>query len=174
MERQIARGRSAGGSVLLNVILRAAILALALAATTSARDPRGVYSAPANDGQPLCALNIHVTGFRDNVGAAGGLVFASPVGWPENIAKTIVHGGVPIDGRRAELTFQVPPGSYSAVVIHDENSNMKLDRNIFGIPKEGFGFSNNPHVVFSAPSFQSAEVPVACPETELEIRLIYK
>lgn len=155
------------------MILRAAILGLALAASTSARDPRGVYSAPA-PGEPLCALHLHITGFRNNVGTAGGLVFATPAGWPGNVAKTIVHGGVPIDDRQAELTFQVPPGRYAAVVIHDENSNMKLDRNLFGVPKEGFGFSNNRGVVFSAPSFQSAEAAVACPATNLEIKLIYK
>jgi uncharacterized protein (DUF2141 family) len=156
------------------VILRCvALLGLSLLATTSSRDPRGVYAAPAH-GQPLCTLDLHITGFRDNTGAAGGLVFTSPAGWPENIADTIVHGGVPIDGRQAQLTFRVPPGRYAAVVIHDENSNMKLDRNFFGIPKEGFGFSNNPRVAFSTPSFQSAEVPVACPETHLEIKLNYK
>jgi uncharacterized protein (DUF2141 family) len=151
----------------------AALLFFAALPFAGPRDPSGVYTAPVHGG-PLCTLNLHITGFRDNVGAAGGLVFASSAGWPENIAKTIVHGGVPIDRRQAELTFQVPPGHYSAVVIHDENSNMKLDRNVFGIPKEGFGFSTNPRVVFSAPSFRSAEVPVACPATNLEIKLIYK
>lgn len=154
------------------MILRCVAL-LGLLATTPSRDPRGVYTAPAH-GQPLCALKLHITGFRDNTGTAGGLVFAAPAGWPENVADTIVHGGVPIDDHQAQLTFQVPPGRYAAVVIHDENSNMKLDRNFFGVPKEGFGFSNNPRVAFSAPSFQNAEVRVACPATHLEIRLNYK
>jgi uncharacterized protein (DUF2141 family) len=51
---------------------------------------------------------------------------------------------------------------------------MKLDRNFFGVPKEGFGFSNNPRVVVSAPSFQAASVAVRCPSTQVDIRLIYK
>jgi uncharacterized protein (DUF2141 family) len=68
----------------------------------------------------------------------------------------------------------VPPGRYGVVVIHDENSNMKLDRNFFGIPKEGFGFANNPRVVLSAPSFQAGSVAVKFPTTEIAIRLIYK
>ena len=156
------------------MILRCvALLGLSLLATTPSRDPSGVYTAP-DHGRPLCTLNLHITGFRDNTGTAGGLVFGSPAGWPENIANTIVHGGVPIDDRQAQLSFEVPPGRYSAVVIHDENSNMKLDRNLFGIPREGFGFSNNPRVFFSAPSFQSAEALVACPQTDLNIKLIYK
>jgi uncharacterized protein (DUF2141 family) len=85
-----------------------------------------------------------------------------------------VQGGFPVANRQATEIFQVAPGRYGVVVIHDENSNMKLDRNFFGIPKEGFGFSHNPGVFWSAPSFQSAVVPVACPATQIEIRLIYK
>jgi uncharacterized protein (DUF2141 family) len=156
------------------VIFRtAALLLLSALPFVPSRDFHGVYSAPAH-GHPLCTLKLHVAGFRDNTGTAGGLVFASSAGWPENITDTVVHGGVAIENHQAQLTFQVPPGRYAAVVIHDENSNMKLDRNFLGIPKEGFGFSNNPRVAFSAPPFQSAVVPVACPETELQIRLIYK
>jgi uncharacterized protein (DUF2141 family) len=37
----------------------------------------------------------------------------------------------------------VPPGTYGLLVIHDENGNGKLDM-MLGIPREGFGFSNNP------------------------------
>ncbi len=137
------------------------------------RDPRGHYAAPVS-GKPLCTLQVHVSGFRDDRGAAGGLVFASATGWPEDKTKAVVQGGFPIANRQATEQFQVPPGRYAVVVIHDENSNMKLDRNFLGIPKEGFGFANNPRVMLSAPSFQAASVPVACPSTEIGIRLIYK
>jgi uncharacterized protein (DUF2141 family) len=68
----------------------------------------------------------------------------------------------------------VPPGDYGVVVIHDENMNQKLDRNLFGIPKEGFGFANNPKVRLSAPAFQAAKLHVACPVTNTTIHLIYK
>lgn len=157
-----------------HVISRAALLLFLFALSSApARDPNAVYSAPSN-GRPLCSLTLHITGFRDDTGTAGALVFASPRGWPEKIGDTIVHGGVPIQDHKAQLTFHVPAGRYAAVAIHDENSNMKLDRNFLGIPKEGFGFSNNPHVSFSAPAFQSAEMPVTCPATQLQIRLIYK
>ena len=85
-----------------------------------------------------------------------------------------MQGGFPISAHSAQETFQVPPGRYGIVVIHDENDNMKLDRDFVGIPKEGFGFANNPQVIISAPSFQASSVPVHCPATQTEIRLIYK
>jgi uncharacterized protein (DUF2141 family) len=146
---------------------------LSAAQVSPQRDPRGHYAAPVA-GQPLCMLEIHVTGFRNNNGTAGGVVFSSPDGWPSERSKAVVQGGFPIANQQAAETFQVAPGQYGVVVIHDENSNMKLDRNFFGIPKEGFGFSNNPRVFLSAPSFQAAAVPVTCPATQIEIRLIYK
>ena len=68
----------------------------------------------------------------------------------------------------------VPPGEYGVVTIHDENKNRKLDRNFIGIPKEGFGFANNPHVGLSAPAFAMAMVHVSCPVTETNIHIIYK
>lgn len=131
------------------------------------------YAAPVA-GKPLCTLRIEVTGFRNDEGKAGGVVFAAPAGWPEDTTKSVVHGGFPIVNRQATELFQVPPGRYGVAVIHDENSNQKLDRNFLGIPKEGFGFANNPRVLLSAPSFQAAAVTVACPVTQIAIRLIYK
>jgi uncharacterized protein (DUF2141 family) len=154
-------------------LLLGLLLILSLAKAEPQRDPRGSYSAVI-PGQPLCTLQIHIVGFRNNNGTAGGVVFNSPAGWPEDRTKAVVQGGFPIANGQAIETFQVPPGRYGAVVIHDENSNMKLDRNFLGIPKEGFGFSNNPRVIFSAPSFQAAELPIACPSTQIEIKLIYK
>lgn len=45
------------------------------------------------------------------------------------------------------------PGEYAFKYFHDENNNNKLDQNWIGIPTEGFGFSNNPKVLFGPPSF---------------------
>jgi len=137
------------------------------------RDPRGHY-VDVVPGKPLCALRIHVTGFRDDKGKAGGVIFASPAGWPEDRSKAVAHGGFDIHNEQVTEEFEVPPGRYGIAVIHDENENQKLDRNFLGIPKEGFGFANNPRVLLSAPSFQAASTEVACPVTEIQISLIYK
>ncbi len=150
------------------LMLFAAATARAQQAEATAR-----YSANA-PGKTLCTLKIHVTGFRSNNGKAGGNVFATADGWPEDNSKAIVHGGFSISDKQAMEVFQVPAGRYAIAVIHDENGNHKLDRNFLGIPKEGFGFANNPRVTLSAPSFKEASVDVGCPSTQVEIKLIYK
>lgn len=43
-------------------------------------------------------------------------------------------------------------GRYTFKFFHDENNNKELDTNWLGIPREGFGFSNNPGIVFGPPS----------------------
>lgn len=45
-------------------------------------------------------------------------------------------------------------GEYSFKFFHDENNNKKLDVNLIGIPKEGFGFSNNAKGTFGPPAFK--------------------
>ncbi len=47
-------------------------------------------------------------------------------------------------------------GSYAVSIIHDANSNNELDTNLFGLPVEGIGTSNNPGSRFGPPEFKDA------------------
>ena len=59
------------------------------------------------------------------------------------------------------VTFSdVRPGRYAVIAFQDENDNAKLDRNIFGVPTEPYGFSNNVRGLFGAPAFDRAAVAV--------------
>jgi uncharacterized protein (DUF2141 family) len=131
---------------------------------------RAFASAP---GPGRCTLKVHATGFRNENGSADAAVFASPEGWPEGKTE-FAHEASPISHAQSTIAFQLPPGRYSVVVLHDENVNYKLDRGMFGIPKEGFGFSNNPRVFLKAPSFQQASINVSCPVTDIDVKIIYK
>lgn len=152
-------------------LLAASLLAAGLLA---ARPAFARQSAPAVAPPSSCTLIVHIDGFRNQKGDAGLSLFTSPDGWPENNDKAILHGPHPFSGTQTTITLQVPPGRYALAALHDENSNHKLDRNFFGISKEGFGFSNNPKVLLSAPSFDTAAMQVTCPTTETTIHLIYK
>jgi len=124
-----------------------------------------------------CTLNIHVDDLRTSRGVVGVLLFRSSDGWPENVTKSARHDASPIaaGARGATVVFRgITPGDYGVVALHDENANMKLDKNIFGIPKEGFGFANNPRVSFAPPPFRSAVLHVQCPVTEVGIHIRYK
>ena len=60
-------------------------------------------------------------------------------------------------------------GAYAVVLYHDENSDQKFNRTIFGMPSEGFGLSNNVRPRLSAPSLES--VLIQAPEGEIPIRV---
>ena len=67
-----------------------------------------------------------------------------------------------VDAGRAaaiRLTGMVP-GTYALAVIHDENSNGRLDK-FMGIPREGFGFSRNPRIRMGPPSFEEVRFEIA-------------
>lgn len=46
------------------------------------------------------------------------------------------------------------PGKYAFKYFHDENNDEKINTNFMGIPKEGYGFSNDAKGKFGPPSFE--------------------
>lgn len=140
-------------------------------------DPQPAKNPNPGSWSQACTLRIHVDGLRNSNGVIGSIIFKSPDGWPEDKNKAFRHGPTPIapNQRQAVVVWDsLPPGDYGVAVIHDENRNAKLDRNLIGIPKEGFGFANNPRVGLSAPPFQAAIVRVQCPATDTNIHVQYK
>lgn len=135
-----------------------------------------VHPEPPPDSQG-CILSVHVDGLRNAEGVVGVLLFSSPDGWPEDVAESARHEASPIPDGQAQATVAIEdfaPGDDAVVALHDENRNMKLDRDLFGFTKEGFGFANNPHVGFGPPAFRAAQLPVGCPVTQTSIHILYK
>lgn len=50
----------------------------------------------------------------------------------------------------------LPAGRYAVQAFLDENGNGKLDRALFGVPKEGVGFSNDARIKFAPPTWSDA------------------
>ena len=67
----------------------------------------------------------------------------------------------------------VPPGTYALRAYHDENGNGQLDRNLLGVPWEGFGFGNDAPVRLAPPSFREAAVTVGEDGLETALTLLY-
>jgi len=66
----------------------------------------------------------------------------------------------------------LPKGEYAIALMHDENSDKICNSNFLGIPKEGYGFSNNIRPLFSAPSFQDCKIYLNR-NLSITIKLIY-
>lgn len=66
----------------------------------------------------------------------------------------------------------LPAGRYALSVIHDENANGKLDT-FLAIPREGFGFSQNPKIGIGPPSFEEVRFMIDGGSRHLSVEMNY-
>lgn len=113
---------------------------------------------PAASQAPCPGIHVSVLDIRNSTGTVACALFESPEGFPVDFLHSATNIMViKVRKTRARCDFEdIPPGTYALGVIHDENMNGKLDMNAFGLPKEGYGFSNDAKGWFGAPSFEAA------------------
>jgi uncharacterized protein (DUF2141 family) len=119
---------------------------------------------------------VQIAGLRNARGKVDALLFGSADGFPDQDSKAIGAEAVPIDPKTltARVVFlQVRRGMAAVTVLHDENVNEKLDTNWIGIPREGYGASNNPPKRHRAPTFAEARFSVSRPSETIQIRVMY-
>ena len=78
-----------------------------------------------------------------------------------------------VDANRKPIqaAFSVEPGEYAVAVYHDENGNGQMDKRVFGLPKEPYGFSNNFRPRFSAPKFSDCRFRVGGEGKTISVKL---
>ena len=116
-------------------------------------------------------LYLEVTGIEKIQGKIMVAVYAESENFPKT-GKSFKNYSFKVKSN--SMTFKLDGlhngKSYAIAVYHDENNNEKLDENMFGMPIEKYGFSNNARETFSAPSFESAKVVVKdSKKTSIEI-----
>ena len=89
------------------------------------------------------------------------------------LKKDYMHKKVKVDKvGNATVTFEsLPMGEYSVSVIHDVNENGKLDKNVVGVPKEGFGFSNVSLGWFGPPSYDNTKFELSSENVKVTVKL---
>ena len=126
--------------------------------------------------EPACpGIHVTVLGIRNGVGTVDCALFDAPNGFPVDVLHSAMRVMVmKVPSSEARCDFEaIPPGTYALVVLHDENMNGKVDTNWIGIPKEGYGFSNDAKASFSAPSFKDASFLYDGQTLEMTISLHY-
>jgi uncharacterized protein (DUF2141 family) len=121
-------------------------------------------------------LTVHVTGARNTKGQIRAALFQGAKGFPNDASQAIQTQAADIDPQAltAQIVFKgLHEGAYAVSVFHDENMDQKLDKNFVGIPKEGYGASNNPKKKMGPPSFEETKFQLNGTDQPLEIKLIY-
>ena len=128
------------------------LIALLLAPVNAAQTPIATPSA-----SPQNSLDIEVIGLRNDSGEVGCSIFNDARAFPRDDSKVLRHVWTPIRSHKAVCEFtNLAPGDYAAVVFHDENGDHEFNMNAFGMPMEGYGFSNDAAALFAPPDFKSA------------------
>lgn len=65
----------------------------------------------------------------------------------------------------------VKKGTYAFSLYHDENGNGEMDFRSVWIPKEPYGFSNDPKAKWSKPSFNKCSFSVGEEDVTIEVNL---
>lgn len=118
-------------------------------------------------------LEIKFTELRSDKGMIAIGINTSSEGWPKkpqielNWKKEDV-----VDGTFTVKLPELPYGPMAISVLDDENSNLEMDMRL-GIPREGFGFSNDAPVGLSPPKFEESSFPFSRSGQQITIRIRY-
>ena len=119
-------------------------------------------------------MKIEIQGVSNAKGNLGVLLFNQKDGFPSDHTKAFRQTTVAAKKGSNTMVFDhVPPGTYAVAVMHDENTNLKLDTNWVGMPLEGYGFSGNKMGLMGPPSFSDASVRVGETAITIVIRMRY-
>jgi uncharacterized protein (DUF2141 family) len=115
-----------------------------------------VGAATAASAQSAGRLSVAVDGVRNENGSVRCGLYSSPAGFREPGRET--RGAVAqIKNGQATCVFHgIPAGTYAVAVFHAEHNEAQIETGLFGKPKQGYGFSNNPSSMFGPPDFSSA------------------
>lgn len=116
-------------------------------------------------------LRVSVTDLRSTDGTVHVALYDSADAFAKSdgmLADLVVPASAPT------ATFDhLKPGIYAVAVYHDENANGHFDRGFLGIPKEGYGFSNDATAFLGAPEFADAAFPVGDTGATITVRMTY-
>ncbi|MBK7291402.1 MAG: DUF2141 domain-containing protein [Chitinophagaceae bacterium] len=102
-------------------------------------------------------LSLSITDLRNNKGHVLITVYKDGIGYPEEVDKAVRRAKLTITNKTATVSFAgFASGNYAIAILHDENDDGKMNSNFLGLPKEGYGFSNNVMGNFGPPSFSKA------------------
>src|SRR5262245_31399633 len=113
-------------------------------------------AATAASAQSAGRLSVAVDGVRNESGSVRCGLYSSADGFREPGRETR-GAAAQLKNGQATCVFQgIPAGTYAVAVFHAEHNEVQLETGLFGKPKQGYGFSNDPSSMFGPPDFSSA------------------
>lgn len=120
-------------------------------------------------------LSINITNLRNSKGHVLMSLYKDGKGYPNEPEKAFRISKLTIADNTSSVSIKgLPSGNYAIAILHDENDDSKMNKNFFGLPKEGYGFSNNVMGAFGPPPLSKASVTYNANEKKnITIRVRY-
>jgi uncharacterized protein (DUF2141 family) len=121
-------------------------------------------------------IHVEISGLRSDKGQMLCALYSSAQAdaFPKKADKAVARATANIADHQAVCEFTgVAAGTYAVSVVHDENSNGKLDTNFVGMPREGVGASNDAKGHMGPPKFSAAAFQYAAGRLDLKIHVKY-
>ena len=100
-------------------------------------------------------LTIEIRGIEKIAGSLYVGIYNSPKTF---LKKPVTGFKVDVEDKKMELVCdEIKPGEYAISLYQDENGNEKLDKGLFGIPSEKYGFSNDAAGFAGSPSYKQCK-----------------
>lgn len=122
-------------------------------------------------------LRVSVEGVRDGQGRIAVAVFNTEAGFPSSDDQAVKRLFVPMNPDGSTPSFildELPAGRYALALFHDDNLSGKLETNLFGLPKKGYGFSNNVNPTLRSARFDEAAFHLPEQGHAITIKMIYR
>lgn len=120
-------------------------------------------------------IELIISNIRNNTGLIRIGMYNSDKGYPDHpevsfsLAKDTLKSGT--------MRLFIPvkePGSFGFSILDDENENGKMDYRLGILPKEGFGFSNNPRILrMKEPPFKETSFIYSGGKKVVMVRMTY-
>ncbi|HAN18118.1 MAG TPA: hypothetical protein DCQ24_05520 [Bacteroidales bacterium] len=133
-----------------------------------------LFSSFNNYNGETCSLTIEVNELRNSKGVVQFALYNKDGSLPdENYVRCYKILKGEIINNSSVATFEnIPAGIYAVNILHDENTNGKIDRTLI-LPKEGIGFSNYESIGLSnIPKFAKASINLK-DDLKIKVKIIY-
>ncbi len=146
------------------------VLGLFISASAKESTPQAADVKPASKD----VIHVKVKGLRSDSGQLLIAVFNQKRGFPGKPEKAIKKQVAKITKKTVKFDLKdLKPGEYAIVIVHDENLNNEMDKSFIGIPREGFGTSNNVLNKFGPPRYSKARFEYKGGQHSLTIKMEY-
>lgn len=129
----------------------------------------------AADRPAAAALTVHFIGLKNSQGAVMVAVYNSETAYENSgTASESATRTVKLeikDGAAVATLADLAPGQYAIKAFHDLNGDAKLNTNLFGMPTEPVGFSNDAPVHMHAPSWKETVFVVHAGDNSISIHI---